>query len=132
MSVLKGVRKYHGVARTGQAAKHSRAALTIPAAAPFAPFFGLTLVSCQRGDIRQSPKGLLIHTTDGVRELPLPLQRSPRERVLDEWQAAIHGSAAAVHSGHWGLANLELCVAALRSSQTQREVALHCQVPVPD
>ena len=112
-------------------AKRERARGAIPAAAPHAPFFGLTLVSCERGDIRQAPNGLRIHTPDGTRELPLPLQRSPRERVLDEWHAAITGAAPALHCGRWGLANLELCVAALQSSRTASEVRLHEQVPLP-
>ena len=112
-------------------AKRERARSAIPAAAPHAPFFGLTLVSCERGDIRQAPNGLRIHTPEGTREMPLPLQRSPRERVLDEWQAAITGSATALHSGRWGLANLELCVAALASSRAAREITLHEQVPRP-
>ena len=64
--------------------------------------------------------------------MPLPLQRSPRERVLDEWHGAITGAAPALHSGRWGLANLELCVAALQSSRTASEVRLHEQVPLPD
>ena len=63
--------------------------------------------------------------------MPLPLQRSPRERVLDEWHAAINGTAPALHSGRWGLANLELCVAALASSRAARESTLHEQVPLP-
>ena len=113
-------------------AKRDRAHGAIPPAAPHAPFFGLTLVSCERGDIRQLPNGLRIHTPDGMREVPLALQRSPRERVLDEWHAAISGSAPALHSGRWGLANLELCVAALRSSRMAREVTLHEQVDLPD
>ena len=110
----------------------SRGAIArVAPAAPHAPFFGLTLVSCERGDIRQAPNGLRIHMHDGLREVPLPLQRSPRERVLDEWFGAITGSAPALHSGRWGLANLELCVAALASSRAAHEITLHEQVPLP-
>jgi len=36
------------------------AQIDIPASAPHQPHFGLTLVSCERGDIRQSPDGLLV------------------------------------------------------------------------
>jgi phthalate 4,5-cis-dihydrodiol dehydrogenase len=38
-------------------AKQRRAGGAIPAAAPHQPFFGLTIVSCERGDVRQSPDG---------------------------------------------------------------------------
>ena len=112
-------------------AKAARAQGAIAAQAPHTPFFGLTLVSCERGDIRQAPNGLRIHTLAGVREVPLPVHRSPRQQVLDEWCAAIRGTAPALHSGAWGLANLELCVAALTSSKTNREVVLQEQVPLP-
>jgi phthalate 4,5-cis-dihydrodiol dehydrogenase len=109
-------------------AKQARAATAIPARAPHQPHFGLTLVSCEGGDIRQSPDGLWLYTADGVRELAVPLHRSPRERVLDEWHAAISGAAPALHDGRWGLATLEVCVAALASSAQGCEVLLHEQV----
>ena len=112
-------------------AKQARAASAIPATAPHQPFFGLTLVSCERGDIRQSPDGLRVYTEQGVREVALPRDRSPRQRVLDEFAAAVRGEAQALHDGRWGLANLEVCVAALQSSQTGRDVLLHEQTAVP-
>jgi phthalate 4,5-cis-dihydrodiol dehydrogenase len=112
-------------------AKQARAQGAIAAAAPHAPFFGLTLVSCERGDVRQAPNGLRIHTLTGMQELPLDVKRSPRELVLDEWHAAITGHTPALHSGAWGLANLELCGAALESSRSGREVLLHEQVALP-
>ena len=113
-------------------AKQARAASAIPARAPHAPFFGLTLLSCERGDIRQSPNGLRIHSAQGVREQAVSVQRSPRELVLDAWQAAIAGARPALHDVRWGLANLEICVAALASSRSGREVLLHEQVPLPE
>ncbi len=109
-------------------AKQARAATAIPARAPHQPHFGLTLVSCERGDIRQSPDGLRVYTADGLHEVAVPVGRSPRDRVLDEWQSAILGTAPALHSGRWGLANLEVCVAALASSARGVEVLLHEQV----
>ena len=112
-------------------AKQARAAGAITSAAQHNPFFGLTLVSCGRGDIRQSPNGLRLYTRDGVRERAVANDRSPRLRVLDEWQAAISHQAPALHSGAWGLANLELCLAALQSAQMGREVLLQEQIAVP-
>jgi phthalate 4,5-cis-dihydrodiol dehydrogenase len=87
-------------------------------------------VSCEGGDIRQSPDGLLVYTAAGVREHAVPLDRTPRDRVLDEWHAAICGRAPALHDGRWGLATLEVCVAALASSAQGGEVLLHEQVGV--
>ncbi|HZQ59794.1 MAG TPA: Gfo/Idh/MocA family oxidoreductase [Casimicrobiaceae bacterium] len=109
-------------------AKRDRARHAIPAHAPHQPFFGLTLVSCERGDIRQSPDGLLVYTHQGCSEIPLSAERSARELVLDEWSNAITGRAAALHDGAWGLANLEVCIAAMQSAREGVEVPLRLQV----
>jgi len=101
-------------------AKRARALTAIPARAPHQPFFGLTLASCELGDIRQSPDGLLVYTDDGVTEIPLSAERTARELVLDELHAAITGESPPVHDGAWGMANLEICVAALESARTGR------------
>jgi phthalate 4,5-cis-dihydrodiol dehydrogenase len=113
------------------AAKRKRALSAIPAAAPFQPFFGLTVVSCEHGDLRQSPQGILVYTDKGQREIVLPTDRSPRSLVLDEFADAILGKAPAIHDGRWGLANLEVCAAAIASAKEQREIALVYQVAVP-
>lgn len=111
-------------------AKAERARHAIPAQAPHPPFFGLTILSCERGDIRQVPEGLAIHAAGGVTTIPVSVDRSPRELVLDEFHAAITGSAAPVHDGHWALASLELCLAAMESARLGRELTLAHQVPV--
>jgi phthalate 4,5-cis-dihydrodiol dehydrogenase len=113
------------------AAKRRRAKHAIPAAAPLQPFFGLTIASCDRGDIRQSQQGLYLYTERGREELVLPADRSPRSLVLDEFAGAILGEAPAVHDGRWGLATLEVCAAVLTSSQSGRDVALMHQVAAP-
>jgi phthalate 4,5-cis-dihydrodiol dehydrogenase len=109
-------------------AKRERAATAIPAQAPHQPFFGLTLVSCERGDIRQSPQGLYVYQQSGMREIVLPADRSPRQLVLDEFCDAVASRKPALHDGAWGLATLEICVAALYSSTIGAEVQLHEQV----
>jgi len=113
------------------AAKRKRARTAIPAGAPHQPHFGLTLVSCERGDIRQSPDGLLLYSQAGREEIALSGDTSPRDLVLKEFAAAIAGRPV-THTGRWGLANLEVCTAAIESSRTGREVELHHQVPVVD
>jgi phthalate 4,5-cis-dihydrodiol dehydrogenase len=109
-------------------AKRERARSAIPAQAPHQPFFGLTLVSCAGGDLRQSPDGLLVYDDNGTREIPLAADRSPRSLVLDEFAAAVSGRQAPLHDGRWGLATLEICVAAMHSAATGSEVRLHEQV----
>jgi phthalate 4,5-cis-dihydrodiol dehydrogenase len=112
-------------------AKQQRAKTAIPTGAPYQPFFGLTVVSCERGDIRQSPTGLLVYTRDGCQEIALPTDRSPRDLVVAEWHDAITGAAPALHDGRWGLANLELCAAAIASSAGATDIALQHQGALP-
>jgi phthalate 4,5-cis-dihydrodiol dehydrogenase len=111
------------------AAKRKRARSAIPASAPHQPHFGLTLVSCERGDIRQSPDGLLVYSENGCEEIALPNDQSPRDRVIAEFADAIAGKPV-THTGRWGLANLEACTAAIESSRTGKEIELKHQVSV--
>lgn len=111
--------------------KQKRAKNAIPGSAPYQPFFGITLVSCDRGDIRQSPRGLYVYTNDGQTEIELPTDQTPRDLVMAEFHDAITGKAPALHDGKWGLANLEVCAAAIASSGTGLDVLLNHQVPVP-
>jgi len=110
-------------------AKRKRAKNAIPGSAPHQPHFGLTLVSCERGDIRQSPDGLIVYSEEGRREITLPADQSPRTLVLEEFAAAI-GGAPTTHTGRWGLANLEVCTAAIESSRSGKEIELKHQVAV--
>ena len=112
-------------------AKQARAGHAILSGAPFQPFFGLTVASCERGDLRQSPDGLIAYSSQGRSEEPLRLDAPPRALVLAEFHDAISGRAAALHDGRWGMATLEVCVAALESSHTGREVRLRRQVALP-
>jgi phthalate 4,5-cis-dihydrodiol dehydrogenase len=112
-------------------AKQARAKTAIPGSAPCQPFFGMTLVSCERGDIRQSPHGLFVYTREGCTEITLPANRSPRDLVVAEWHDAITGAAPALHDGRWGLANLEICAAAIASSAGAPAIPLKHQVALP-
>ncbi|MEP6657404.1 MAG: Gfo/Idh/MocA family oxidoreductase [Betaproteobacteria bacterium] len=113
-------------------AKQQRAKHAIPGNAPYQPFFGLTVVSCERGDIRQLPTGLAIHSERGQTHIALPADRTPRDLVMAEFHDAVTGTAPALHDGRWGLANLEVCTATIHSSETGRDVLLKEQVPVRD
>jgi len=109
-------------------AKRKRARNAIPTSAPHQPHFGLTMVSCERGDIRQSPDGLYVYSEQGREEIAVPNDKSPRDLVLDEFAAAIAGRAKPIHDGRWGLANLEVCLAAIESSKRGEEIQLKHQV----
>lgn len=106
-------------------AKQMRAAHAIPGSAPFQPFFGLTVVHCEKGDIRQTPTGLRMATASRSWDVSLPNDQTPRDLVLIEFHDAITGRVTAVHDGRWGLATLEVCEAVLASSASGREVVLN-------
>ena len=92
------------------------------------PFFGLNLVSCERGDIRQSPDGLYVYTEEGREEIPCPpfMDRAGELRRL--YDAIIKGQAE-MADGRWGKATLEVILAILESSRQCREITLAHQVP---
>jgi phthalate 4,5-cis-dihydrodiol dehydrogenase len=97
---------------------------------PHLPFYGITVVSCERGDVRQSPDGLLVYGPDGRREVTFPKESSGRDHILEELYAAVVDGTPPLHDGAWGLANLEVALAALESSRERREVFLKHQKAV--
>jgi predicted dehydrogenase len=96
------------------------------------PFFGFTLVSCERGDIRQTPDGLLVYGEKERREVTLPPGRRGREAEVEElYNAVVHGRPV-FHDGRWGEATLEVCLAMLESAKERKEIFLSHQVPSPE
>jgi phthalate 4,5-cis-dihydrodiol dehydrogenase len=114
--------------------KYGSAAADIPAFSrkPGAkmPFFGLTIVSCERGVIRQSPDGLYVYTETGCEEIvtPPPLGRAAE---LLEMKAALAEGRSVFPDGRWGKATLEACLAILQSSASRRDVQLLHQTAPP-
>lgn len=90
--------------------------------------FGPLIVSCERADLRPTPKGVWIYGDSERRFDPLASPTLPRAGVIDELHAAIFHGRPALHDGRWGLATLEVCLAMLESARTGREVALSHQV----
>lgn len=97
-----------------------------------APFYGITIISCDRGDIRQSPNGLLIYGEDDIREIIVPKDVSGRDNILTELYESITTRTAPLHSGRWGKANLEVSLAALDSSRLRCEILLEHQVAIAE
>ncbi len=94
------------------------------------PFYGLTLVSCEHGDMRQSPDGLYIYTEEGRQEMDLP-ERGHGRGELGELRDALVEDRATFPNQRWGMASLEVAMAIFQSSREHKEVALNLQVPVP-
>ncbi len=93
--------------------------------------FGPLIVSCDRGDLRPTSKGVAIYADFERRFAALPPRPIPRMEVVDElWDAVVH-DIAPMHDGRWGLATMEVCFAILQSAREGRDVELKHQVPTP-
>ena len=116
------------------ALKSRRGYGTAPDAPParFHEHFGFFIASCEHADLRPLPQGVMVYGHAERRLHPLPAPAAARSAVIDELYAAVVEGRVPVHSGEWGLATLEVCLALLRSAEDGREVKLAAQVPVPD
>jgi len=95
-------------------------------------FFGFNLVSCENGDIRQSPTGLTIYGEKGRREVEVPGGEGYNRRYttveLDEmYRAWSTDTPLKLHDARWGKATQEVCLGILRSARERREVFMSHQ-----
>lgn len=95
------------------------------------PFFGLTLVSCERGALRQSADGVFVYDEHGRSEVPCAKWDGPLKVELEDFYAAVVEDRPVLHDGEWEKATLEVCLAILQSSQSRCEQLLVHQVPSP-
>lgn len=93
--------------------------------------FGMVLVSCEKGDLRPLPNGVMIYDDESQRLEPLAPPGVPRREVIDEFYEAVVFNRPPVHSGEWSLATMEACLAILESSRSRTEVKLQNQVTLP-
>jgi phthalate 4,5-cis-dihydrodiol dehydrogenase len=91
-------------------------------------FFGITVVACEEGIIRQSPNGLFVYSDKGREEIPCGKDEG-RAAELKSLQDAIDENRPPFLDGRWGKATLEVCLAMLESSKERREITLSHQVP---
>jgi phthalate 4,5-cis-dihydrodiol dehydrogenase len=94
------------------------------------PFFGLTVVTCERGVLRQSPKGIYIYGEAGRREVECAPHRG-RAGELMELYEAVTNDRPTLLDARWGMATAEVCLAILQSSRERREVMLTAQSDAP-
>ncbi len=94
--------------------------------------FGLVIASCEHADLRPLPNGVMIYGDRSEHFDALPPPAVPRAEVIDELCDAVAGVRKPVHTGEWGRATLEVCLAILQSSQEGREIALARQIGVGD
>ena len=125
----------HGDARAEAAAKNARnyggrAYRDASSDQPWHEHFGPLIVSCERGDLRPTPRGVWVYGDRERRFHALEKPAIPRTEVLDELCDAVLLGRAPLHDGRWGMATLECCLALLQSSRDGGPVALRHQVPV--
>jgi phthalate 4,5-cis-dihydrodiol dehydrogenase len=90
--------------------------------------FGLVVVSCERADLRPLPQSVVVYGDEVRRVEELPPPQIPRSEVVDELYDAVVLGRPPLHSGEWGLATTEICLAILASGKSGREIDLHHQV----
>jgi phthalate 4,5-cis-dihydrodiol dehydrogenase len=93
-------------------------------------FFGLTLVSCQRGDLRQSADGVYVYDAHGRHEVAVPTTPTGNDATVDAVYEAVAHDRPPLHDGRWGRATLEVCTSILQSARERREIYLTRQTPV--
>jgi phthalate 4,5-cis-dihydrodiol dehydrogenase len=94
---------------------------------------GILVATCERGDIRQSQYGLYVHSDEGTRDVPLVGGGGPSRRgELIELYEAVVLDKPIRHTGAWGMATLEVCLAMMQSARERREIMLSRQVPAPE
>lgn len=100
----------------------------LPTEQPYLPHFGFIVVTCERGDMRLSPNGILIHGIHGTREIAVPrdASRPGHGNALDALWDAVREGRRCAHDARWGRATVEIVLAILKSSTSHREVQLSC------
>lgn len=93
---------------------------------------GILVVTCEKGDIRQSQYGLYVYGDDGLKDVPLPEGGASRRAELEELYNAVVLNQPIRHTGRWGMATLEVCLAIMQSARERKEILLSRQVPAPE
>lgn len=95
-------------------------------------FYGLTVVSGEQGEMRQSRDGILLYGDEAVEDIPVGEGLFGRQAEVTElYNAVVHGTHM-FHDGRWGQATLEVCLGILQSAAERKEIMMSHQVPVGD
>jgi phthalate 4,5-cis-dihydrodiol dehydrogenase len=85
--------------------------------------FGLTIVTCERGDLRESHDGLFVYQRGQRTEVKVQDELRGEAELRELHDAVRHGRPL-VHDGRWGESTLEVCLSIHESARTQSEVLL--------
>ncbi|GAA4336745.1 hypothetical protein GCM10023144_31540 [Pigmentiphaga soli] len=94
-------------------------------------FFGLTIVSCERGAIRQTPEGVRVYGRDEWRDVAVPPSMYTEVELDIMYRAWANDAPLEQCDGLWGKATTEVCLGLLRSAAEKREVPMRHQVALP-
>ena len=94
-------------------------------------WFGVTVASFERGDIRQSPNGVYVYADEGRREVPVFGGRGAGTLEMKEMYEALYEGKPIMHDGRWATATLEVGAAIVQSGAERREIMLSHQCAVP-
>jgi phthalate 4,5-cis-dihydrodiol dehydrogenase len=95
-------------------------------------WFGIVVASCERGTLRQSPKGLLVYDDEGMHEVEVTGGGDSGATELRELHSAITQGTPLTHDGRWGMATLEVLVSIMQSGRERRELMMTHQCPLRD
>jgi phthalate 4,5-cis-dihydrodiol dehydrogenase len=100
---------------------------------PHQPHFGITIVTCEKGELRASADGLIRYDQSGPMKINIDrgIGMPGRREVLDDMSRALRLHMRPTHDGRWGKATLEVALAMLQSAREGREIMLEHQVAVP-
>lgn len=90
------------------------------------PHFGVMIVTCEKGDLRPSPDGVLVYGNDDVYEVPAIVGRGSYGQgdTIDELYDAIVDDKATMRDAAWGKDTVQVCLAILESSATGKQIHL--------
>ncbi len=94
------------------------------------PIYGLTIVSCERGEMRQSPDGIYLYTDDGCEDIICEAW-GDKQTELNEIHDSVTQNRPAFPDARWGRATLEVILGILQSGREHRDIPLEFQSSAP-
>jgi len=97
---------------------------TAMAVARSAPFFGVTIASCERGDLYQSPNGVVICDRSGSHEVDLSDLPDGATAVINELYESVTSGQPGPHDVSWAAETTRGCIGIVQSANSGAPVRL--------
>jgi phthalate 4,5-cis-dihydrodiol dehydrogenase len=92
---------------------------------------GMVIVSCEHGDMRQSPSGVYVYTDQGLREVKVSGGTLWAKEAQELYDAVVNGQRG-FHSGQSAIATIEVVLALMESAKTHCDIELTHQMMLAD